>query len=168
MEFKSIKIDKPEEINLILGQAHFIKTVDDLHEALATAVPGIQFGLAFCEASGPCLIRTSGTDPPDRSGNEECLYPFRGTCFPHPAARGVSDQCLKCGQVGSRGLHDLLRQFKPGGGDRGRNRARERGDGGDRRISTERGRDRRRSAVPQRITPPCRIQGVRHPHCCCR
>lgn len=62
MEFKSIKIDKPEEINLILGQAHFIKTVDDLHEALATAVPGIQFGLAFCEASGPCLIRTSGTD----------------------------------------------------------------------------------------------------------
>lgn len=63
MEFKSIKIDKPEEINLILGQAHFIKTVDDLHEALATAVPGIQFGLAFCEASGPCLIRTSGTDP---------------------------------------------------------------------------------------------------------
>ncbi len=62
MEFKSIKIDKPEEINLILGQAHFIKTVDDLHETLATAVPGIQFGLAFCEASGPCLIRTSGTD----------------------------------------------------------------------------------------------------------
>jgi len=63
MEFKSIKIDKPEEINLILGQAHFIKTVDDLHEALAAAVPGIRFGLAFCEASGPCLIRTSGTDP---------------------------------------------------------------------------------------------------------
>lgn len=62
MEFKSIKIDKPEEINLILGQAHFIKTVDDLHEALAAAVPGIRFGLAFCEASGPCLIRTSGTD----------------------------------------------------------------------------------------------------------
>lgn len=62
MEIKSIKIDKPDEMNLILGQAHFIKTVDDLHEALATAVPGIQFGLAFCEASGPCLIRTSGTD----------------------------------------------------------------------------------------------------------
>lgn len=63
MEFKSVKIEKPEEMNLILGQAHFIKTVDDLHEALATAVPGIQFGLAFCEASGPCLIRASGTDP---------------------------------------------------------------------------------------------------------
>ncbi len=63
MELKIIKIEKPEEINLILGQAHFIKTVDDLHEALATAVPGIQFGLAFCEASGPCLVRASGTDP---------------------------------------------------------------------------------------------------------
>lgn len=63
MEFKLIKIEKPEEMNLILGQAHFIKTVDDLHEALATAVPGIQFGLAFCESSGPCLVRASGTDP---------------------------------------------------------------------------------------------------------
>lgn len=63
MEFKLVKIEKPEETNLILGQAHFIKTVDDLHEALATAVPGIQFGLAFCESSGPCLVRASGTDP---------------------------------------------------------------------------------------------------------
>jgi adenosine/AMP kinase len=63
MELKLVKIEKPEEMNLILGQAHFIKTVDDLHEALATAVPGIQFGLAFCESSGPCLVRASGTDP---------------------------------------------------------------------------------------------------------
>jgi adenosine/AMP kinase len=51
-----------EDLNIILGQAHFIKTVDDLHEALVTAVPGIRFGLAFCEASGPCLVRASGTD----------------------------------------------------------------------------------------------------------
>jgi adenosine/AMP kinase len=63
MEFKTVRIEKPEEANLILGQAHFIKTVDDLHEALATAVPGIRFGLAFCESSGPCLVRASGTDP---------------------------------------------------------------------------------------------------------
>jgi adenosine/AMP kinase len=63
MEFKSVRIEKPEEVNLILGQAHFIKTVDDLHEALAAAVPGIRFGLAFCESSGPCLVRASGTDP---------------------------------------------------------------------------------------------------------
>ena len=59
----STTIKKPEAVNLILGQTHFIKTVEDLHEALVTAVPGIKFGLAFCEASGPCLVRWSGTDP---------------------------------------------------------------------------------------------------------
>ncbi|MER3425579.1 MAG: hypothetical protein C4293_22435, partial [Nitrospiraceae bacterium] len=57
-----MKIRKPEAVNLILGQAHFIKTVEDLHEALVSAVPGIAFGLAFCESSGPCLVRRSGTD----------------------------------------------------------------------------------------------------------
>ena len=57
------RIEKPETINLILGQTHFIKTVEDLHEALVGAVPGITFGLAFCEASGKCLVRCSGTDP---------------------------------------------------------------------------------------------------------
>jgi uncharacterized protein len=62
MELKTVKIEKPEEINFILGQSHFIKTVEDLHESLVTAVPGIQFGLAFCEASGKCLVRWSGTD----------------------------------------------------------------------------------------------------------
>lgn len=62
MEIKTIKIEKPEAINFILGQSHFIKTVEDLHEALVGSVPGIQFGLAFCEASGDCLVRWSGTD----------------------------------------------------------------------------------------------------------
>ena len=58
----AVPVQKPEPVNIILGQAHFIKTVEDLHEALVTAVPGIKFGLAFCEASGPCLVRWSGTD----------------------------------------------------------------------------------------------------------
>jgi hypothetical protein len=62
MQIESIRIEKPEDTNFILGQAHFIKTVEDLHEALVNAVPGIKFGLAFCEASGKCLIRFSGTD----------------------------------------------------------------------------------------------------------
>lgn len=62
MELKSVAIEKPEEINFILGQCHFIKTVEDMHEALVTAVPGLKFGLAFCEASGPYLVRWSGTD----------------------------------------------------------------------------------------------------------
>lgn len=62
MELKLIPIDKPADLNFILGQSHFIKTVEDMHEALVQAVPGIKFGLAFCEASGPALVRASGTD----------------------------------------------------------------------------------------------------------
>ena len=62
MEISVVQIEKPEEVNFIFGQSHFIKTVEDLHEALVSAVPGIKFGLAFCEASGKCLVRWSGTD----------------------------------------------------------------------------------------------------------
>ncbi len=62
MELKSVQIDNPDALNLILGQSHFIKTVEDIHEALINTVPGIQFGLAFCEASGHTLVRHSGTD----------------------------------------------------------------------------------------------------------
>lgn len=63
MELKTVKIEKPDECNFILGQTHFIKSVEDIHEALYGAIPGIKFGLAFCEASGKCLVRWSGTDP---------------------------------------------------------------------------------------------------------
>jgi adenosine/AMP kinase len=62
MQLTTIQIDKPDATNFILGQTHFIKSVEDIHEALAGAVPGIKFGLAFCEASGKCLVRCSGTD----------------------------------------------------------------------------------------------------------
>ncbi|MEM5882715.1 MAG: adenosine-specific kinase [Candidatus Aenigmatarchaeota archaeon] len=62
MEFKIIKLQAPENCNLILGQSHFIKTVEDLHEALVNSTPNIKFGLAFCESSGKCLVRHSGND----------------------------------------------------------------------------------------------------------
>ena len=62
MEIKVVKIDKPDEMNFILGQSHFIKTVEDIHEAITTTAPGMKFGLAFCEASGPALVRFSGND----------------------------------------------------------------------------------------------------------
>jgi adenosine/AMP kinase len=62
MEIKIVPIEKPESINFIFGQSHFIKTVEDVHEALVNTVPGIKFGVAFCEASGKCLVRWSGTD----------------------------------------------------------------------------------------------------------
>ncbi|HEV2357782.1 MAG TPA: adenosine-specific kinase [bacterium] len=63
MDTHVVAVENPNALNVILGQAHFIKTADDLHEALVGAVPNIRFGLAFCEASGPRLVRTSGTDP---------------------------------------------------------------------------------------------------------
>jgi hypothetical protein len=62
LELKALKIE-PKDYQVILGQAHFIKSVEDLHEALVNSVPGIKFGLAFCESSGPCLVRHSGTSP---------------------------------------------------------------------------------------------------------
>jgi adenosine/AMP kinase len=62
MNLITVKIEKPDDTNFILGQTHFIKSVEDIHEALVTAVSGIKFGLAFCEASGKCLVRWSGTD----------------------------------------------------------------------------------------------------------
>ena len=62
MEITTVKIEKPDDVNLILGMSHFIKTVEDLHEVMVNAVPGIKFGLAFCEASGAALVRYSGTD----------------------------------------------------------------------------------------------------------
>lgn len=62
MELSLVELEKPAEVNLILGQSHFIKTVEDIHEAMVNSVPGVRFGLAFCESSGPCLVRASGND----------------------------------------------------------------------------------------------------------
>jgi adenosine/AMP kinase len=61
-EYKKVKVETPEDCNVILGMAHFIKTIEDLYEALVNAVPGIKFGIGFCESSGPCLVRHEGTD----------------------------------------------------------------------------------------------------------
>ncbi len=61
-QLKLVQIENPEELNFILGQSHFIKTVEDIHETVVTGIPGAKFGLAFCESSGPALVRSSGTD----------------------------------------------------------------------------------------------------------
>jgi adenosine/AMP kinase len=63
MNLKMVEISKPAEINFILGQSHFIKTIEDIYEAVIQAVPGVKFGVAFCEASGPRLVRWTGNDP---------------------------------------------------------------------------------------------------------
>jgi adenosine/AMP kinase len=62
LEFKKVRIEVPEGCNFIVGMAHFIKTVEDLYEALISAVPNIRFGIGFCESSGPCLVRREGND----------------------------------------------------------------------------------------------------------
>lgn len=62
MDLKTVVIDKPAEMNVVLGQSHFIKTVEDIHEAIVTTQPAMKFGLAFCESSGPALVRFTGND----------------------------------------------------------------------------------------------------------
>ncbi len=74
MELLPIKIDAPEDTNLILGQTHFIKSAEDLYEALFTSAPGIKFGLAFCEASGKCLVRSEGNDDELKKAAEENAF----------------------------------------------------------------------------------------------
>lgn len=63
MELKTVKIEKSADLNFILGQSHFIKTVEDLYEAIVQTVPGMKFGIAFCESSGPALVRYAGNQP---------------------------------------------------------------------------------------------------------
>ncbi len=63
LSWEVVSVDKPEDVNVVIGQAHFIKTVEDLHEALVGVSPALRFGLAFCEASGPRLVRRTGNDP---------------------------------------------------------------------------------------------------------
>jgi adenosine/AMP kinase len=62
MELEIVELVNPDDLNLVLGQSHFIKTIEDIHEVMVSSVPGCKFGLAFCEASGPALVRKTGTD----------------------------------------------------------------------------------------------------------
>ena len=74
MEFRVYKVPMPEETNVIVGQTHFIKTAEDLYEVLVGSVPGMKFGLAFCEASGPCLVRSEGNDPELKKLAAQCAF----------------------------------------------------------------------------------------------
>lgn len=105
IELVSVRIEKPDEVNIIFGQSHFIKTVEDLHEALVTSVPGIRFGLAFSESSGPRLVRWSGTDPELTElarrnvlniAAGHCFLVMLGNAYPInvlPAIRNVAEVC---------------------------------------------------------------------------
>jgi len=77
LELKTVRVDVPEGMNVILGTAHFIKTIEDLYEALVSSVPGIKFGVGFCESSGPCLVRHEGNDEELRQLAAEKAYDIR-------------------------------------------------------------------------------------------
>jgi adenosine/AMP kinase len=82
MEIKVVDIKVPKNTNIIIGQSHFIKTVEDIHEVLVSCVPDISFGLAFCESSGPCLVRHSGNDPNlEKIASEHALNLAAGHSF---------------------------------------------------------------------------------------
>ncbi len=82
MELKTVKIEPPKDCNMILGQSHFIKTVEDLYEVLVTSTPTIKFGLAFCESSGPCLVRHIGNDEElEKLAVEYAFKLSAGHCF---------------------------------------------------------------------------------------
>jgi adenosine/AMP kinase len=82
IEFKTVKIEVPDSVNIIVGMAHFIKTVEDLYEALMNAVPNIKFGAGFCESSGPCLVRHEGNDEElTRLAAEKAFEIACGHCF---------------------------------------------------------------------------------------
>ena len=82
MEFETVKIEPPKDCNVILGMAHFIKTVEDLYEALVNSVPDIKFGIGFCESSGPCLVRYEGNDEELKNlGSRYALDLACGHCF---------------------------------------------------------------------------------------
>jgi len=105
LELSLVPVEKPADLNVIFGQTHFIKSVEDIHEALVTAVPGVKFGLAFCEASGPRLVRWSGTDDAlidlarrnaEEIGAGHTFFVFLRDCFPInvlPAIRQVPEVC---------------------------------------------------------------------------
>jgi adenosine/AMP kinase len=105
MDLERVDIEKPEDVNLILGQTHFIKTVEDIYEAVVTSAPGIKFGVAFCEASADCLIRSDGTDEElrelavksaEKIGAGHMFILFMRDAFPInilPRIKSVSEVC---------------------------------------------------------------------------
>ena len=154
LELKLVTVQKPAEVNLILGQSHFIKTVEDLFEAVVASVPGVEFGLAFCEASGACLIRAEGTDDAMKAlaieaaqaiGAGHCFVIMLKNAFPINVLGAVK----ACPEVAgiycatANPLQVVVAETETGSGD----------SRGDRRLFAEgrggRGRDRLAAGYPE-------------------
>jgi len=126
IEIINVKIEKPEDVNCILGQAHFIKTVEDLSEALVNAVPGIKYGIAFNEASQLALVRFAGNDPDlIELAKKNALSVGAGHFFIIFIENGFPINVLNAIKNGARGMWYLCCIFKPNGSDRCRNSIRQ-------------------------------------------
>lgn len=149
LEIHDVKIEYPEGCNIILGQTHFIKTAEDLYETIATTVPQARFGIAFTEASGPCLIRTEGNDDELVKG---CITALKaiGAGHVYPAARCVSHKCSQPDQELPGSLPHLLCHVQPAPGHRCFHPPGVGYHGRDRRQSTSRGGDGRGPAGASR------------------
>ena len=106
MELKQVKIETPEDANVIIGQTHFIKSAEDLYEALINSAPTIKFGVSFCEASGPCLVRVEGNDHDLKSvaarnalsiGAGHCFFIVMKGAFPINVLQAVKSCVEVCG-----------------------------------------------------------------------
>ena len=110
-----VPVDKPDDVNVVIGQAHFIKTVEDLHEAMVGVSSSLRFGLAFCEASGPRLVRRTGNDPElVELATRNALAIAAGHCFVIFLRDGSPVNILNPVKAVARGLHDLLRHSQSG------------------------------------------------------
>jgi adenosine/AMP kinase len=124
MEIKTVRIEKPSALNFILGQSHFIKTVEDLYEAIVQTVPGMKFGIGFCESSGPALVRFAGNESKLVAlAQKNALALACGHCFIIFMESGFPINILNT----VKNVPEVCRIFwdhrQPGGGDRGRDRA---------------------------------------------
>ena len=125
MELTAVPIIKPETASVILGQSHFIKTVEDIHEAMVNSVPGIRFGVAFCEASGARLVRVSGTDEEmQRLAIENALAIGAGHSFVLMLAEGFTRSTCSAPSCGPGSSRHLLRERESCRSDRGADRCR--------------------------------------------
>jgi uncharacterized protein len=139
LEFSTVTVIKPEDVNFILGQSHFIKTVEDIYEAVSGSVPGVKFGLAFCESSGDCLIRLEGNDEELKAmardnalaiGAGHSFIIFLRNCFPINvlnAIKNIQEVCtiycatanpaeiIIAGSAQGRGIMGVIDGVKPKG-----------------------------------------------------
>ena len=135
MQLVQLKLEIPENANIIVGQSHFIKTVEDLYEAIVNTVPQAKFGIAFNEASGACLTSVDGNDADlMAAATRNAQLIGAGHVFVIAMATVLSDQSAGTDPRNSGDVLDLLRDGESGGSDRGGNRAGQGSAGRDRRL----------------------------------